>query len=81
MVALLLELLLDTPLDIYVVSTPQNTFRENNLEACVRSLLRFSPIFGRARYQTEALDSMTILSGGTTQFWWGGLMGMARSAV
>jgi hypothetical protein len=44
MVALLLELLFHTDLDVYVVSTPQNT-RNNGLEECVRTLLRFSPVF------------------------------------
>ena len=44
MVALLLELLYYTDLDVYVVSTPQNT-RNNGLDECARSLLRFSPVF------------------------------------
>ena len=47
MVALLLELLYPKDLDVFVVSTPQNTVA-NNLDACVRSLLRFSPRFAVA---------------------------------
>ena len=44
MVALLLDVLYTTHYAVYVVSSPQNT-KQNDLDCCVKSLLKFSPIF------------------------------------
>ena len=44
MVALLLDVLYHSHYSIYVVSSPQNT-RQNDLDCCARSLLKYSPIF------------------------------------
>ena len=61
MVALLMELAMAKGLEILVVSTPQN-IRENHLEQCIKSLLKFSPVYskrGRARGANAGGEGVT----------------------
>ena len=44
MIALLLDVLYQTDYKVYVVSSPQN-IRQNDLDCCAKSLLKFSPRF------------------------------------
>lgn len=58
MVALLIELLSALPgKKIVVVSTPQN-ITENGLKECVRSLLKFSPLYGKGNFSDSDVCEM-----------------------
>jgi hypothetical protein len=62
MVALLLDVLFKTDYKVFVVSSPQNT-RQNDLECCAKSLLKFSPIFnlGGREPTTDDVNQMRKL--------------------
>ena len=55
MIALLLDVLYRTDYQVYVVSSPQN-IRQNDLECCAKSLLKFSPIFNLGGREPTADD-------------------------